>query len=438
MRANLFIFIFLFGLDISAQNSFDTIYFSDREYVKHIVKGGESLRSIATLHKVKTNDIILANELSKRLFYNQLLYIPVYLNSTDKELIPVKDLVLEDYTDDNTVTNIALLMPYYLAYNEAIAYEDTLELSSRFYNKSEAALSFHVGVELAIDSLRRAGKKIILHTFDTEQDSLKVKMIVESNQLNNMDIIIGPMFSNLFHILCLRYGRDDKKILISPLSRDNKKIKKFTSVYQISLPHKVQAEILTDYLIKNKINERIIIFHDGEEAELAGYLKHKFSQKAKQVGTFSIVNTDVDAIREYFIEFQNVILLSRDKVFISKMFSSIGSIDSISTVFSFESIAKYDNLDINNLMEIDVHIPSARSINYFDPYDLRFVSLFENEYNTNFRKYTKQGYDIIMHFCSNSQLYNFKKYKNGYYENSSAPIYHYFNYELSPVNSNKF
>ena len=97
MRANLFIFIFLFGLDISAQNSFDTIYFSGREYVKHIVKGGESLRSIATLHKVKTNDIILANEISKRLFYNQLLYIPVYLNSTDQELIPVKDLVLEDY-----------------------------------------------------------------------------------------------------------------------------------------------------------------------------------------------------------------------------------------------------------------------------------------------------------------------------------------------------
>ena len=69
----------------------------------------------------------------------------MYLNSTD-QLIPVKDLVLEDDTDVNTVINVALLLPYYSAYNEAISYEDTLELSTKFYKKSEAALSFHVGL----------------------------------------------------------------------------------------------------------------------------------------------------------------------------------------------------------------------------------------------------------------------------------------------------
>ena len=52
--------------------------------------------------------------------------------------------------------------------------------------------------------------------------------------------------------------------------KDNKRIKKFSSVYQIST-YKVQAEILTDYLIKNKINERIVILHDAKE-ELAAYL----------------------------------------------------------------------------------------------------------------------------------------------------------------------
>ena len=57
------------------------------------------------------------------------------------------------------------------------------------------------------------------------------------------------------------------------------------------------------------------------------------------------------------------------------------------------------------------------------------MSLFEQEYGTNVRKYTKQGYDIIMHFCGKSNIYQFQRYKNGYYENISAPIYHYSDFD---------
>ena len=34
----------------------------------------------------------------------------------------------------------------------------------------------------------------------------------------------------------------------------------------------------------------------------------------------------------------------------------------------------------------------------FDPYDLRFVSLFEKEYNTNFRKYTSRDMMLLYIF----------------------------------------
>ena len=114
--------------------------------------------------------------------------------------------------------------------------------------------------------------------------------------------------------------------------------------------------------------------------------------------------------------------------------ASIGSIDSNSTVFGFESIASYDNLDITNLMELDVHIPDSRRIDVSQQYDLKFLSLFQNEYNTHIRKYSKVGYDLIMHFCGKANVYNFKRVKGGYYENISAPISHYLDYELVPVN----
>ena len=428
-----FIFVVFLSLDLSSQTIYDTTYFSGKRFVEHIVKGGESLKSIALLHKVTTSDIKDANELGRRLFYNQLLYIPIYLNDTDEELISFKEGILEKDKSDSSITNIALLMPYYLTRNDTMFNHDTLDVSNRYYNKSESALSFHVGVDLAIDSLRRIGKKITLHTFDTNQNSLEVKKILSSGSLDEMDIIIGPMYSTLFQMICQRYGQDDNKILISPLSRENKAITQFSSVYQIALTYRVQVEILTKYLIENKLSERIIILNDKKEKGLAAYLKYSFDKENKTVESFEIIHTKVDSIRKYFVEDQNVLLLSRDKAFISTMLGSIGSIDSTSTVFAFESITSYDNLDITNLMELNVHIPNSRSIDFSNTYDLNFVSLFEKEYGTNPRKYSKIGYDIIMHFCGSTNVYHFKKSNSGYFENISATLYHYSDYDLVPV-----
>ena len=117
------------------------------------------------------------------------------------------------------------------------------------------------------------------------------------------------------------------------------------------------------------------------------------------------------------------------------MLASIGSIDSTSIVFSLESIISYDNLDIRNLMELNVHIPNSKTIDYTNDYDLSFISLFENEYNTNYRKYSKQGYDIIMHFCGKYDIFNFKQYKRGCFQNISGPIHYYSDYKLVPVHS---
>lgn len=430
------VFLLVFAVNLSAQTTYDTVYFSENQYVEHFVEGGESLKKIAKLHNVKTADIKIANELAKRLFYNQLLYIPIYLNNVDEKAVAVSDLVSDENVIDSSVINIALLMPYYLIKNDTMFndYEDKSGIPNIYYKKSEEALSFHIGIELAIDSLRKTGKKIVLHTFDTNKDTLELKKLIYTNRLNNMDVIIGPMYSKLFQMICKKYGRDTSKVLISPLSRNNKGIKKYPAVYQTSPTYKKQSEILSEYLINNRIEDRIIILHEAKNKGLAAYIKHRFNEADKSVSSYQITTTKVDSIRGYFTEKQCVLLLSSNKAFVSKIFASIGSIDSVSTVFAFESVKSYDNLDITNLMELDVHIPNSRSIDYTNSFDKSFLTLFEKEYSTNVRKYTKVAYDLLMHFCSNSKIYEFVKIKNGYHENNKAPIYHYSDYELIPVN----
>jgi hypothetical protein len=441
IRKILVLFLLLSVFVLSGQTATDTILFDGDIYVKHIVNAGESLKSIANLHKVKTADIIDNNEIEKRLYYNQLLYIPIFYNQQESknnysDLSIQKQIENSSELKDTSVLNIALLMPYFLVKNDTMFndFDDTTGIPDIYYKGSEVALSFHVGVEIALDSLRNKGMDIRLHTFDTNKDTLKVHQIVNSKSLENMDIIIGPLFANNFRILCEKYGDDSTKILISPLSKNTSNVRKYKSVYQLSPSFQVQTNIIKEYVLKYHNQDRVIVLNEKGYEGKSAYIKNLFLQQEKEVETFILEYTNVDSIRKIFSEKQVVIIPSENKGFVSKILGSIGGMDSTSLVFGLYDWKKYDNLDIHNLMFLDVKFPNPYSFNKFSKHDISFVKLFEKKYNTNQGKYTHIAYNTLMHFCSDFSLFRFESLKDGGKVNSSAPLHHYFNYELVPVN----
>ena len=440
IRKILVVFLLLSVFVLSGQTETDTVFFDGDIYVKHIVKAGESLKSIAKLHKVKTADIIDNNEIEKRLYYNQLLYIPIFYNQQESknnssDLSIQKQIENFSEPKDTSVLNIALVMPYFLVKNDTMFndFEDVTEIPNIYYKGSEVALSFHVGVELALDSLRKQGKNICLHTFDTNKDTLKVHQIVNSNALENMDIIIGPLYANNFRILCEKYGDDTTKILISPLSKNTKNVKKYKSVYQLSPSFQVQQKIIMDYVLKYHKQDRVIVLNGKGYEGKSAYIKHLFNQQEREVETFTIEYTKVDSIRKIFTEKQVVIIPSENKAFVSKMLGAIGGMDSTSFVFGLYDWKKYDNLDIHNLMFLDVKFPDPYSFSNFSNHDISFLNLFEKKYNTNQAKYTHIAYNIIMHFCFDFSLFDFQKLNGGGSINTIAPLHHYVDYVISPV-----
>jgi len=295
-------------------------------------------------------------------------------------------------------------------------------------------LSFHVGVELALDSLRKQGKNIRLHTFDTNKDTLKMHQIVNSKVLDNMDIIIGPLFANNFSILCKKHGNDTTKILISPLSKYTEDLaKKYRAVYQLNPSFQIQINIIKAYVLKHHKDERIIVLNERGYEWKSAYIKNLFSKEEKAVETFTIESTKVDAIRDIFKEKQVVIISSENQAFVSKLLASIGEMDFISLVFGLYDWKTYDNLDIDNLMFLDVKFPDAYSFSNASDHDISFLNLFEKKYNTNQDKYTYIAYNIMMHFCSDFSYFKFQNVTGGGEINTYVPLSHYVDYELVPV-----
>ena len=434
------VFLMLSVFVLSGQTATDTVFFDGDIYVKHIVNAGESLKSIANFHKVKTADIIDNNDLQKQLYYNQLLYIPItkgnqYSSINSSDLIIKKQIKKSSVIRDTSVLNIALLMPYFLIKNDTMFndFDDDKETSNIYYNGSEVALSFHAGLKLAIDSLRKKGRKICLFTFDTNRDPLKVRKIVNSNHLDNMDIIIGPLHSSNFKILCEKYGDDTSKILISPLSKNTENVNKYKAVFQISPSFQLQTDIIIEYVLKNHIKDRIIVINQiGHEGKSA-YVKYLFDEQNKLVETFTLEYTNVDSIRKMFTDKQVVIIPSENKAFVSKILGSIGGMDSTSLVFGLSDWKKYDNLDIHNLMFLDVLFPDPHYYSSSSKHDISFINLFEKKYNTNQAKYSHIAYNIIMHFCTDLSLFDFKNITSGGKVNSYAPLHHYIDYKLVPL-----
>ncbi len=433
-----FILVFTWTFVLKAQVTRDTITFDGSRYVKHIVKGGESLKSIANLHKVKIADILDNNETQKRLYYNQLLYIPIDTRVDTSTIFSPKVSVQKQLelqqVKDTSELNIALLMPYFLLKNDTMFndFEDTTVIPNIYYKRSEAALSFHLGVKLAIDSLRKQGRKIKLYTFDTNKDSLKVRKIVASGKLSTMNIIVGPLYPDNFDVVCRRYGNDTTKVLISPLSKSVRSTKKYKAVYQIAPTFQLQSTLIKEHVIANYPDERVIILNTRKNRGKSLFIKNLFNRDEKQVEVFTIGATKVDSIRKIFKEKQVVIIPSSNKAFVSKMLGAIGGMDSTSIVFGMYDWKKYDNLDINNLMFLDVHFPDPYAFNYTEAHDAAFLRLFETTYRTNIARYSFLGYNVIMNFCSDYKNFDFKKLNNAGRINTNVPLHHYVNYELVP------
>ena len=440
IRKILVVFLLLSVFVLSGQTATDTVYFDGDIYVKHIVDAGESLKSIAKLHKVKTADIIDNNEIEKRLYYKQLLYIPIFYNQQENRSKPLdvsiqKQIENSSELKDSSVLNIALLMPYFLVKNDTMFndFEDTTGIPYIYYKGSEVALSFHLGIELALDSLRKQGKNICLRTFDTNKDTLKVHQIVNSKVLENMDIIIGPLYANNFRILCKKYGDDTTKILISPLSKNTSNVRKYKAVYQLSPSFQVQENIIMEYVLKHHKNDRVIVLNEKGSKGKSAYIKNLFFQQEKVIETFTVEHTKVDSIRKIFTEKQVVIIPSENKAFVSKILGAVGGLDSTSFVFGLYDWKKYDNLDIHNLMFLDVKFPDPYSFSKSSIHDISFVKLFQKKYNTNQAKYTHIAYNTLMHFCSDFSLFRFKSLKEGGKINTYSPLHHYVDYELVPL-----
>lgn len=146
---------------------------------------------------------------------------------------------------------------------------------------NQSVLEMYQGMMMAVDSLKTFGVNIELRSYDTERDQTALKKILESPELKNSDLIVGPLFNDQWKIVH-DFSVENQVVMINPISnysdyfRDNQ----YAMLYQPSLQTMGDraAEVLNS-AIRNK--NVIVYFGDTPKDSVMAF---SFMKKATELG----------------------------------------------------------------------------------------------------------------------------------------------------------
>lgn len=122
-----------------------------------------------------------------------------------------------------------------------------------FYDvaRSESArmVEYYEGFLLAVDSLKRTGISIDLHTYNSGSETSSLNALLAQPEMKQMDIIFGPLYQRHIKPLAEFAQREDIRLVIPFTSKDNTVFSN-PQVYQVNTPQSYLYSEVYDHFLR--------------------------------------------------------------------------------------------------------------------------------------------------------------------------------------------
>lgn len=436
-------------------------------FEEYKVKRKDSLYSIAKKYGVEIEDILKYNPgIRDGLKRGEILRIPDK-NDLEKlkkqelnnviQPVPVQDQVgdvrhsvpKEEETgtvpcepDVRAAANtyrIGLLLPLYLPANDTIrrvrvttmeTLNDTLLMSRlgsmgvlpvdsfrqrndvAVYPRSESFIHFYEGVLLAADSLKRAGMRIQLHVFDTNQKRYIVDSLVHSGSLRSLDLIIGPTFPEIQKSVA-EFASQNQIPMISPLSSSGNFEDTNPWYFKVNPERQHLIQRTADYIAEEYSDQNIIVLRMGDyshipEGELVKLLKERLPE---------IRNTDGKVLHEYRLSadgadrLEPLLSIDRENIFIipseteAQVSVAVTTLNALAerypvTLIGLSNFQRYKSIQTEYFHRAKLSYLTPYFVDYESPVVNQFIRKFRHHFCAEPNQYSFQGYDVAFYFMS--------------------------------------
>lgn len=432
----------------------EPVILTDNKFEFYEVKPQETLYSLSNRFEVEQDSLIALNPaLQDGLKTGMVLKVPntgdgfgnLDVSETEEFNDPDKveaaetaftRLDLKNVLINRDTKELVLMLPYNL---HKIETDSTRNFKNAILDERvlRISLDFYSGALMAIEEAEELGISTNLKVYDTRQDPQQVNNIINSNNFDNVDAIIGPFLQNTTEAAAARL--ESKKIpVISPLS--NRAMRPFDNLFQSRPTDEMLVNSMLQYLDKNGRDKNIVIIYDGKATQIKDKLQSIFPS-AKTVAT-SGGNVSESRIREALSSGNNWVILESTSVgVLSSATSALNRLarNNEISLFTTDKNSNYDNDNVSNehLARLKFHYPSVDK-EYDKEISQEFIEEFQEKYGLIPNQYAVRGYDltldILLRLASADNLYeSFEKHKGftEYNENK----FHYTKHEEGGYNN---
>ena len=392
-------------LKVGTDVSNEPVIITDTAYQFYEVQPQETIFGLTRKFQIDQDSLEALNPaLKDGLKYGMVLKVPTKDSSgRDLEDIEVPVAVISEFKSmdllknlkDFSTKNLVLMLPYNLSKvrNDSVSNSVKVLQDDRVMRIS---LDFHSGVVMAIEKAKQLGISTNLKVFDTQQQASRVTSIIQSNNFDNVDAVIGPLLQATSEEAASRLLRE-KIPVVSPIS--NRELKAIPNLYQARPSDDMLRDAMIEYLRKNAQGKNVIIVADAASTGVKTRLMNALpNARTVNPGKNNVAESTLAAAlvkgRENW-----VILESESMGLLSSATSALNRLarNNNITLFTTNKNTSFDNDLVSNdhLARLRFHFPSEYK-EFDETVKDDFIEAYKAKYDVIPNKYTVRGYDLTL------------------------------------------
>jgi LysM repeat protein len=285
-------------------------------------------------------------------------------------------------------------------------------------------LEFFQGSLLALDSMRQTGMKLDVHFFDTHKSMERTRSLLEENEMEDMDLIIGPFYPFNVEIVAA-FAKEHRIPMVTPFYDETDLLQSNPYLFQLS------SSLETGYrevakLVASKHDYNIVYVREEDSLNVE---KHSYLQELIFDGfddyrpeepvifkelVLTLEHTD-EIIQSLSADRKNLVVVpTRNEALASRVVSSLYyrlkdfDIELVGTPFWTE----FSSIDYRYYHELSLIFYSNFWLDYLDPQVDEFLRKYRGQFYAEPRAMTRKGinygisgYDMTLYFTNALRLY---------------------------------
>jgi hypothetical protein len=324
--------------------------------------------------------------------------------------------------------------------------------------RNQIVLDFYEGMKIAVDTLATQKVNVSLRAYDTERDVNKIKTILNTEELKNTDLIVGPFFQDECKPI-LDFSMNNKVNVINPFVNNSELIANnpHSFLFQPSLETigTKSGEFLASFVRKKNCmvftgtsrRDSVITANFVQAAQQNGLtvvsVQRLTKDAVKNILTILATPTEYDEFK-YPKEFTlkkdslgSIFVASDDPLMYVKVVSGVETRGDRITVLGSETWLENSTLDFDKYQTLPIVLAAPNFIETNDPDLVAFTKKFIRSHGRVPSQHARMGYEVML-FAGNQLKENGVYFQEALSKKTLVPGYLYQGYNYEKGQSNQY